>query len=113
LRYQNFRIIARIIGGAAWLLGIFIFIYFLISAIEVGGAVGLAVGIGLGIALGAITFMLMYSFSQFIYVALDIERNTRAIVRAILEESEMEEEEEEEEELEEGETEEEETEEGE
>ena len=104
-------------------MGILIPVYFLISALTaepVEGASALAIPllIVIGLVSGLIAFMFLYAFSQFIYVAIDIERNTRTTVRALLEaveeeEGEAEEEEAEEEEAEEGEAEEGETEKGE
>jgi hypothetical protein len=102
----------------AWLMGILIPVYFLWSGISEGSTGGLVVGIMVGVIGGFLSFIVLYALSQFIYVAIDIERNTRTTVRALLEEveeeeGEAEEGEEEEEEAEEGETEEGETEKGE
>ena len=96
MKYNNFRNIARIMGLMAWLMGLIIPVYFLITAITaepVEGASALAVPvlIVLGLVAGFIAFIFLYALSQFIYVSIDIERNTRAIVRAILEEIEPEE----------------------
>jgi flagellar biosynthesis component FlhA len=118
MKYRNFYLIARLMGALAWILGILIFVYFLVSGITaepVEGASALAVPlmIVMGVVSGFLTFIFFYAFSQFIYVIIDIERNTRQTLRAILEESEMEEDETEEREVEEGEIEEGETEESE
>jgi len=57
-----------------------------------GGGVTVIIGIILGIVGGFFSFASLYAFSQFIYIVIDIERNTRATVRALLEEVEPEEE---------------------
>lgn len=82
--------IARIIGALAWVVGILAFIIALVSGIIAGG-VGAALGIVMGIISGFFSFAFLYAFSQFIYVLLDIERNTRETLAALLEEVETEE----------------------
>jgi hypothetical protein len=37
-----------------------------------------------------LSFVFLYALAQFIYVVIDIERNTRATLRALLEEVEVE-----------------------
>lgn len=111
MRYRNFHIIARIIGALSWILGIGTFIYFLVSGltsepVEAVAPIALPVVIVMGFVFGFLIFIFLYAFSQFIYVTIDIERNTRQTLRAIMEESEIEEGDTEEGDTEEGETEE-------
>ena len=90
MKYKNFRTIARIIGVLAWVVGILTFILFLVTGITAGGT-GALLFIVIGIVTGFISFVFVYAFSQFIYVLLDIERNTRETLAALLEEVEPEE----------------------
>jgi len=83
--------IARVFAVLAWLVGIVVFALGFIVGI-LGGGVTVIVGIILGIVGGFLSFVSFYAFAQFIYVVIDIERNTRATVRALLEEVEPEEE---------------------
>lgn len=99
MRYNNFRTIARVLVILAWLVGILVFILGFVGGIA-GGGLAVIIGIITGIVGGFLTFVSLYAFAQFIYVVLDIERNTRATVRALLEEVEPEEEVESEQEVE-------------
>jgi len=91
MKYGNFRIIGRIIGALAWIVGILTFLLFLVMGIALGGVSYLLLGIVGGIIWGVVSFLFLYAFSQFIYVIIDIERNTRQAVSALLEEVEAEE----------------------
>ena len=108
MRYRNFYLIARITGVLAWFMGILIFVYFVVAGItaepaEDASALAVPIMIVAGFVAGVLTFIFFYALSQFIYISIDIERNTRAAVRALLEEVETEEGEAEEGETEEGE----------
>jgi len=85
VRYSTFRMIARVFVVLAWLVGILVFILSLVTGI-MGGGIAVVLGIVLGVVGGFLSFASLYAFAQFIYVILDIERNTRATVRALLEE---------------------------
>ena len=85
LKYNAFRTIARVFVVLAWLVGILVFAGSLIIGI-MGGGVSVVLGIIFGVVVGFLSFASLYAFAQFIYVILDIERNTRATVRALLEE---------------------------
>ena len=91
MKYNTFRMIARVLVVLAWVVGICVFALGFVVGI-VGGGVTVIVGILLGIVGGLFSFVSLYAFAQFIYVIIDIERNTRATVRALLEEMEPEEE---------------------
>ena len=97
MRYANFRAIGRIMGILAWVLGLLTFILCLLigvylgAAAETGGTSYLVIGILGGILWGFLIFIFLYALSQFIYVSIDIERNTRQTLRALLEEVESEE----------------------
>ena len=103
MKYRNFYLIARIIGILAWIGSILIFALFLYAGFtaetELGLTIPLMIMVGLVTAL--FTFILLYALSQFIYVTIDIERNTRQTLRALLEEVETEEDETEEDDTEE------------
>ena len=90
MKYGNFRTIARVFGILAWLVGIVVFAMCLVSGIA-GGGLSVVLGIIIGVVGGFLSFVSLYALSQFIYVLLDIERNTRRTVRALLEEVETEE----------------------
>ena len=89
MKYRNFRKIARLFEVLAWVLGLGIFVLGLLTGVTGGGA-NILVGILMGIVGGFLTFVFLYAFAQFIYVFLDIERNTRATVKALYEEVEKE-----------------------
>lgn len=91
MKYKSFRAIARVFVVLAWLVGIVVFIGGLITGISGGGA-SIIIGIILGVVGGFLSFASLYAFAQFIYVIIDIERNTRLTLRALLEEMEPEEE---------------------
>ncbi|MCK5654393.1 MAG: hypothetical protein KAH98_04580 [Dehalococcoidia bacterium] len=91
MKYSNFRTIARVFVILAWLVGIIVFVGSLIAGIAVGG-VGVILWILLGAVGGFLSFAYLYAFAQFIYISIDIERNTRATLRALLEEVEAEQE---------------------
>ena len=96
MKYRHFRTMARVIEILAWLVGVGTFILGLISGIQTGGA-NIIFGIIIGSVGGFLSFVFLYAFAQFIYVLIDIERNTRRTLRALLEEVETEEVEKEEE----------------
>lgn len=91
MKYKNFRTIARTFGILAWVVGALVFGLGLVTGISGGGAT-IFLGMIVGVVGGFLSFVSLYAFSQFIYVSIDIERNTRATLRALLEEVEMEEE---------------------
>ena len=96
MKYANFRAIGRIIGALAWVLGILTFVSclvlgILLSATPEGSFTYVVLGIVGGIVSGFLSFVFLYALSQFIYVSIDIERNTRQTLRALLEEVETEE----------------------
>ena len=76
MKYKNFRTIGRTFGVLAWVIGIVTFIACLVSGVFAGAA-GAVLGIVAGIILGFLSFAWLYAFSQFIYVIIDIEENTR------------------------------------
>ncbi|GAG46510.1 unnamed protein product [marine sediment metagenome] len=90
MKYKNFRTVARVFVILAWLVGIGTFVMGLAGGF-VGGGINIIVGIIIGVVGGFLSFIFIYAFSQFIYVLIDIERNTRRTLRALLEEVEMEE----------------------
>ena len=90
MKYKNFRMIARICEVLAWVGGLGMFALGVLTGFTGEGASTILVGLLLGILGGFITFIFLYSLAQFIYVALDIERNTRATVKALYEEVEKE-----------------------
>ena len=92
MKYKNFRKVARIIEIFAWVAGIGVFILGLISGFTGGDAAAIVTGLIFGIVGGLFGFIFLYTLAQFIYVILDIERNTRATVKALYEEVEKEEE---------------------
>jgi len=93
MKYKNFRTMARVFEVLAWVLGLGIFVMGLLSGFlsEDGGGATIILGLIFGIVGGFLSFMFLYAFAQFIYVLLDIERNTRATVKALYEEVEKEE----------------------
>jgi len=96
MKYKNFRTVARVFVILAWLVGVGTFVLSLASGFIAGG-VNIVIGIIIGAVGGLISFIFLYAFAQFIHVSIDIERNTRRTLRALLEEVEMEEVEKEEE----------------
>ncbi len=92
MKYKNFRMVARIFEVLAWVAGLGIFVIGLITGFTGEGAQAIIVGLIFGIVGGLVTFLGLYALAQFIYVILDIERNTRATVKALYEEVEKEEE---------------------
>lgn len=90
MKYRNFRKVARLIEILAWVAGLGIFVIGLISGFTGGEAANVIVGLMFGIFGGFFTFVFLYALAQFIYVILDIERNTRATVKALYEEVEKE-----------------------
>lgn len=91
MKYRNFRTIARVFVILAWLVGIIAFVMGLVTGI-IGGGVTVVFGIIFGVVGGFLSFVYLYAFAQFIYIIIDIERNTRATLRALLEEVEEEQE---------------------
>ena len=91
--------IARVFVVLAWLVGIITVIFSVYAGITTGG-IGIVLFLIMGIVGGFLSFASLYAFAQFIYVILDIERNTRTTARALLEEVEPEEEVESEQEVE-------------
>lgn len=92
MKYKNFRMVARIVEVMAWVAGLGIFVLGLITGFTGEGAAAIVTGIIFGVIGGLVTFIMLYAMAQFIYVILDIERNTRATVKALYEEVEKEEE---------------------
>lgn len=90
MKYRNFRTIARVIEVLAWVGGVSVFALSLAGGF-VGGGMNVIIGIIIGVVGGFLTFAFLYAFAQFIYVVIDIERNTRATLRALWEEVETEE----------------------
>jgi hypothetical protein len=83
---------ARVFEVLAWVLGIGMFIIGLTSGfLGDGGGASLILGLIMGVFGGILFFIFLYAFAQFIYVLLDIERNTRATVKALYEEVEKDE----------------------
>lgn len=91
MKYKNFRKVARIIEVLAWVGGLGIFVVGLLTGFTGEGAPAIVAGIIFGVVGGAVTFLFLYAMAQFIYVILDIERNTRATVKALYEEVDKEE----------------------
>jgi len=90
VKYKNFHTMARVFEILAWLMGIGVFAFSLLAGFQAGGA-NVILGIIMGVVGGFLGFAFLYAFAQFIYVFLDIERNTRRTLRALLEEVETEE----------------------
>lgn len=91
MKYRNFRTIARVFVILAWLGGLGVFVLFLVAGISEGG-LSIVLYLLLGVIAGFFCFVSFYAFAQFIYISIDIERNTRATLRALLEEVEEEQE---------------------
>ena len=92
MKYKNFRTMARVIEVLAWVLGLGTFVLGLLSGfLGDGGGATIIMGLLLGIIGGLLSFVFLYAIAQFIYVILDIERNTRATVKALYEEVEKDE----------------------
>ena len=93
MKYKNFRKMARVLEILAWVLGLATFGLGLLSGFTGDiDAATIVLSLFLGVIGGFIAFVFLYCFAQFIYVALDVERNTRATVKALYEEVEKEEE---------------------
>jgi len=92
VKYKNFRMVARVVEVLAWVAGLGTFVLGLITGFTGEGAQAIIVGLIFGVVGGFMTFIALYAFAQFIYVILDIERNTRATVKALYEEVEKEDE---------------------
>ena len=92
MKYKNFRKVARLVEVLAWVAGLGIFVMGLITGFTGEGAGTIVVGLIFGVVGGFVAFIFLYSMAQFIYVILDIERNTRATVKALYEEVQKEEE---------------------
>ena len=92
MKYKNFRMVARLIEVMAWVAGLGILVLGLITGFTGEGAAAIVTGLIFGVIGGLVTFIMLYAMAQFIYVILDIERNTRATVKALYEEVEKEEE---------------------
>jgi len=90
MKYRNFRTIARVLEVLAWVGGVAVFALSLGGGFIAGG-LNVVIGIIMGAVGGFLMFTLLYAFAQFIYVIIDIEQNTRATLRALLEEVETEE----------------------
>jgi len=84
--------VARVVEVLAWVAGLGTFVLGLITGFTGEGAQAIIVGLIFGVVGGFMTFIALYAFAQFIYVILDIERNTRATVKALYEEVEKEDE---------------------
>jgi uncharacterized membrane protein len=91
MKYKNFRKVARIVEVLAWVAGLGTFVMGLLTGFSAEGSSGIIVGLLFGIVGGFVAFIFLYALAQFIYVILDIERNTRATVKALYEEVEKEE----------------------
>ena len=91
MKYKNFRKVARVVEVLAWVAGLGIFVLGLLTGFTGDGAAAIVTGLFFGIFGGFFTFITLYALAQFIYVILDIERNTRATVKALYEEVEKEE----------------------
>ena len=92
MKYKNFRTMARVIEVLAWVLGLGTFVMGLLTGfVGDGGGAAIIMGLLLGIIGGLLSFVFLYAIAQFIYVILDIERNTRATVKALYEEVEKDE----------------------
>jgi hypothetical protein len=90
MKYRNFRTVARVFEVLAWVVGIAVFGMSLAGGFVAGG-LNVVIGILMGAVGGFLAFAFLYAAAQFIYVIIDIERNTRATLRALLEEVETEE----------------------
>ena len=90
MKYRYFRTMARVIEIIAWVMGLGVFVGSLALGLVTGGA-SIAFGIITGVIGGLLSFIYFYCLAQFIYVVIDIERNTRRTLRALLEEVETEE----------------------
>ena len=91
MKYKNFRKMARVFEILAWIAGIGTFILGLASGLVAEDSSAIILGIIVGVGGGLFSFIFLYAFAQFIYVFLDIERNTSRTLRALLEEVETEE----------------------
>jgi uncharacterized membrane protein len=89
MKYKNFRTIARVFVVLAWVMAIGTLGISLIAGFLAGGT-SIIMGIIVGLVGGLLSFVFLYALAQFIYVVIDIERNTRATLRALLEEVEVE-----------------------
>ena len=92
MKYKRFRTMARIIEILAFVAGIGVFFLGILSSFTgEGDSATIMFGFIIGIGGGFFTFIYLYVLAQFIYVILDIERNTRATVKALYEEVEKDE----------------------
>jgi len=91
VKYKNFRTMARVLEVLAWVFGLGMFVLGLASGFLGEGGSAIILGIIMGVVGGILIFLSLYALAQFIYVLLDIERNTRATVKALYEEVEKEE----------------------
>lgn len=92
MKYKNFRKVARVIEVLAWVAGLGIFVLGILSGFTGDTSTNIVIGLLFGVVGGFVSFVGLYALAQFIYVILDIERNTRATVKALYEEVEKEEE---------------------
>ena len=90
MKYKNLRKVARVFEVLAWVIGLGTFVLGIASGMVEDG--NILVGIIVGVVGGFLGFVFIYAFAQLIYVLLDIERNTRATVKALYEEAVQEEE---------------------
>jgi len=90
MKYKNLRMVARAFEVLAWVLGLGTFALGITSGLTADG--NILLGIIVGVVGGFLSFVFIYAFAQLIYVLLDIERNTRATVKALYEEAVQEEE---------------------
>jgi len=90
MKYKNLRMVARVFEVLAWVIGLGIFVLGIASGFADGA--NIIFGIIAGVVGGFFSFVFIYAFAQLIYVFLDIERNTRATVKALYEEAVQEEE---------------------
>jgi hypothetical protein len=90
MKYKNLRMVARVFEVLAWVMGLGVFALGISSGLVEGG--NILFGIIIGVVGGFLGFVFTYAFAQLIYVLLDIERNTRATVKALYEEAVQEEE---------------------
>ncbi len=90
MKYKNLRMVARAFEVLAWVLGLGTFALGISSGLVEDG--NILFGILAGVIGGFFSFVFIYAFAQLIYVFLDIERYTRATVKALYEEAVQEEE---------------------
>jgi len=83
VEYRNFRLIARIFVALAWIVGAVATIFAVVVAVAASSALQSTVSIIGGLFFAFVAFVALYAVSQFIYVVLDIEENTREIREAL------------------------------